>query len=125
MLSGMIREPADQPKTVDAIRDLQYITELNNITPSYAVKRRISLRNAFAGLADPYPRTPNYPYDTTYRTVEKRMTQDKDGIREFLRKGLPNRLSWTDAETQGSLIIPGATLLKSIHRSSTHWPDLL
>jgi hypothetical protein len=85
-------------KIADAIRDLQYITELSNITPSYAVNKRVSLRNAFAKLEDPYPGTLNYPYDTTYRTLEKKKTQKEDGIREFLRKNLPNRLSWTDAE---------------------------
>ena len=58
----------------------------------------MSLRDAFPKLADPYPTTLNFPYDTIYRTIERRRAQNKDSIREFLRKSLPNRLSWTDAE---------------------------
>lgn len=85
-------------KIADAIRDLQYITELNNITPLYGSEKRMSLYKAFEKLAKPYPPTRNYPYDTTYRTLKKKKTQNKDSIREFLRKNLPSRLSWTENE---------------------------
>lgn len=58
----------------------------------------MSLYKAFEKLAKPYPLTRNYPYNTIYRTLKKKNTQNKDSIREFLRKNLPNRLSWTENE---------------------------
>jgi hypothetical protein len=81
-----------------AVRDYKFITELNELPQIYALNKRISLHGAFPGLATPYQGTENYPYDTTYRTLQRRIVQSRDSVREYLRKSLPNRLSWTDSE---------------------------
>jgi hypothetical protein len=85
-------------KPAEAIRDFKFITELNNLPEIFASNKRISLANAFPDLETPQKGAKNHPYDTTYRTLQKATTQKKDGVREFLRKNLPNRLSWTDSE---------------------------
>jgi len=82
----------------NAIRDYQFITELNPLPHNYAKDKRISLQGAFQELANPHQGVKNQPYDTMYRTLEKEAAQNRDGVREILRKALPNRLSWTDAE---------------------------
>ncbi|EXJ75191.1 uncharacterized protein A1O5_01887 [Cladophialophora psammophila CBS 110553] len=82
----------------NAIRDFQYITELNTPPRIYRNQKRIALEGSFPELANPFPGSRNIPYNTFYRTLQKRTVQNRDGIRELLRKFLPNRLSWTESE---------------------------
>ncbi len=63
-----------------------------------ALGRRVDLQKAFPGLACPYHEEQYYPYGTTYRSLHRSIAQSRDAIREFLRKALPSRLSWTEAE---------------------------
>ncbi len=94
--------------TADAVRDFQFITELNTLPHIYAKERRIDLHGAFPELAMPYAGTNNQPYDTMYRTLRKKENQRPDMIHELLRKYLPRHISWSEEERNSNRVNYGA-----------------
>jgi hypothetical protein len=93
-------DPIEKWEIVNSIRDFKYMNELNHLPPIYTTNKRILLLGAFQALANPNSHTPNQPYDTTYHTLKSGSTQNKDSVREFLRRNLPKRFSWTGAEIE-------------------------
>jgi hypothetical protein len=86
---------------VDAIKDYNYLSELREVPDSVGLKQRMDLEGAFEDLSVPYPDSPerNAPYNTRYLTTSTE-AQAPDAIREFLRKSLPNTLSWSKDERE-------------------------
>ncbi|GAB1319912.1 hypothetical protein MFIFM68171_10122 [Madurella fahalii] len=86
---------------VEAIRDYKYLSELRKVPDSIGLKQRMDLEGAFEELSAPYPNLPerNAPYNTQYLTPDTK-AQSPDAVREFLRKFLPNALSWSKEEKQ-------------------------
>jgi hypothetical protein len=106
-LQGALQEASLNTYPADAIRDYKFITELNGLPPAYQEEKRIHLFGFFTKLDTREPGTRNYPYDimyhpydTTYRTLQREIIQNRDGVRDLLRKSLPRLLSWTDHERE-------------------------
>jgi hypothetical protein len=77
-----------------AIRDYEYMSRLAPVDPQDAPDRQISLTDAFPDIAA----KEGAPYSTTYLTFSENFEQKPDVVREFLRKYLHRKLSWTAAE---------------------------
>jgi len=71
---------------------------MDHLPHIHTINKRMSLQDAFPGIGTPHPGKANYPYDTSYRTLQKRAVQPRDGLRDVLRKVLPRGLSWTEEE---------------------------
>jgi hypothetical protein len=81
--------------TATAIRDLDYLTHLPQVTdPQSILDKRILLSNAFPTLAN----RPGAPYDSACLTIRRDAVRKADAVREFLRKHLPRRLAWSAEE---------------------------
>lgn len=87
-------------KTVNAIRDFEYMNQLETLSDSARGDNRIFLQVAF-----PYPgNRPSFPFNTTYRTVSRDVILRKDVVREILRKHLFRRLSWSRSERKANKV---------------------
>ncbi|KAK4205771.1 hypothetical protein QBC40DRAFT_312099 [Triangularia verruculosa] len=86
---------------VEAIKDYRYLAELRKVPDSVGLQQRMALEGAFEELSAPYSESPerNAPYNTQYLTISTK-TQSSDAVREFLRKVLPNVLSWSKDERE-------------------------
>lgn len=61
---------------------------------STLLDKRISIENAFPSIST----RSGAPYDTTYLTLQRSIVFQTDAVREFLRKYLHRRLSWSPEE---------------------------
>ncbi|KAK4117898.1 hypothetical protein N656DRAFT_69339 [Canariomyces notabilis] len=78
-----------------AIRDLDYLTHLPQVTdPQSILDKRILLSNAFPLLAN----RAGAPYYSVCLTIRRDAVRKTDAVREFLRKNLPRRLAWSAEE---------------------------
>jgi hypothetical protein len=66
--------------------------------PATSLDNRILLENAFPTIAQ----RKGAPYDTNYLTLHHDVTRSTDAVREFLRKCLFRRLSWSAAERRAN-----------------------
>jgi hypothetical protein len=76
------------------------MSELRVLPDSVGFKQRMDLEGAFEELSEPFEQGDNAPYETRYLSLQRATSQRPDGVREFLRKYLPNFLSWTQEEKE-------------------------
>lgn len=79
---------------VTAIKDPEYTRNLTEVSHNDGREYQIKLQVAFPDTAF----RAGSPYNTTYRTFRAASQQKPDAVREFLRKFLHRKLSWTRAE---------------------------
>jgi len=77
-----------------AIRDVEYISQLDVLDEIEAREQQLSLTDSFQELASKR----GAPYNTRYLRLPSRLQQKPDAIREALRKYLLRSLSWTREE---------------------------
>ncbi|KAF7915044.1 uncharacterized protein EAE98_011367 [Botrytis deweyae] len=79
---------------VTAIRDTEYMSNLSRVPPSITMNHRIFLEHGFPSIAN----RDGAPYDTNYLSLLHKIPLARDAVREFLRKYLHKRLSWSTTE---------------------------
>ncbi|KAH7378609.1 hypothetical protein BKA64DRAFT_585735 [Cadophora sp. MPI-SDFR-AT-0126] len=77
-----------------AIRDVEYMNELDVLDQVEAREQQLSLTESFQDIASKR----GAPYDTRYLRLPSTLQQKPDAVREALRKYLLRSLSWTTEE---------------------------
>jgi len=95
-----VHVPSLQYRTANAIRDFEYMNQLEILPDSARSDSRIFLQVAFPDLGN----RPSFPFNTTYRTLSRNVVLKGDVVREFLRKYLFRRLSWSPSERKANRV---------------------
>ena len=83
-----------------AIRDFEYMNQLTILPDMARLDSRIFLHVAFPELANRL----SEPFNTTYRTLNRKIALNGDVVREILRRYLTRRLSWSPSERKANKV---------------------